>query len=90
MWRDFHMKQLKYQCHDAQNRSSGEIASRIFESCNYCVRPHGYHMHNIAAYMAMVTMYSCPYTHHGIYRWIFFYVVMINSPVFSYPFRRKI
>ena len=43
-WRDNCLKHLKYRSHNAQNRRSGKISSRIFETYNNAVQPHGFHI----------------------------------------------
>ena len=40
-WRDLHLKHHKNRSHNEQNRRSGEISSRIFETYKNSVRPHG-------------------------------------------------
>ena len=52
-WRDHRLKQLKDKNHNAQNRRSGEISSRIFETYNNAVGPHGFHIYNTDADMEM-------------------------------------
>ena len=60
-WHDHHMKHLKDRIQDAQNRRSGEIPSRIFETYKNTVRPHGCHIYNTAADMTMATICPCTY-----------------------------
>ena len=50
---DCHLKHLKDRSHNVQNRRSGEISSRIFETYNNYVRPHGLGICNTATEMAM-------------------------------------
>ena len=59
-WRNCFLKHLKNRSHNAQNRSSSEISSRIFKTYNNYVQPHGFHIYNTPAGMAMAKMY--PYT----------------------------
>ena len=70
-WYDCRMKQPKDISHNSQNRSYGEIPSRIFETYKNAVRPHGCHIYNTSVDMAMVTMCHCTYAHHGIPHWKF-------------------
>ena len=63
---DSHMKQLKHQSHNAQNRRSGKKESFIFETYNNSVRSHGFHIHNTAANMDMETMCTCTSAHHAL------------------------
>ena len=63
---DRRVKHLKDRSHNAQNRRSGEISSRIFETYNNYVRPHGCHIYNTGADMSMATMCPCTSKHHGI------------------------
>ena len=89
-WRYFHMKQLKDRSHNTQNRRSGQIASRIFETYNNNVRPYGCNIQNTAAGMDMENF--APILLH-IMRCLtgnVCYVVVINAPVWSYPVRSKI
>ena len=65
-WRDHHLKQLKDQIQNAQNRRYGEISGRVFEMHKYSVRPHGCHIYNIATEMDMETMCNCSSTGHGL------------------------
>ena len=65
-WRNYRLKQLKYRSRNAQNRRYSEISSRIFETYKNAVQPHGYHIYNTAADMAMSTKLNCTYKHHGI------------------------
>ena len=42
--RDFNLEKLKEISHNALNKSSGEISSRIFEAYKNALRPHGFHI----------------------------------------------
>ena len=66
---DCHLKQLKDQIQNAQNWRSGEIVSSIFETYKNYVRPHGCHIHNTVADMAMAKMFPCISTHRGQPHW---------------------
>ena len=44
MWHYCHLKHLKDRIHNAKNRRSGELSSRLFETYKNAVRPHGYHI----------------------------------------------
>ena len=68
-WQDHRLKYTKDRIHNAQNRRSGEIPSRIFETDNNSVQPHGCNIYNNAADMAMATMFPCNSEHHGIPHW---------------------
>ena len=48
-WRDLRFKQLKDRSHNAQNRRSGELSSRLFETYKNSARPHGCHIYNYSA-----------------------------------------
>ena len=65
-WHNCCLKHLKDRIHKVQNVSSGEKSSPIFEIYKNYVWPHGCHIYNTVAYMAMTTM--CTYTskHHGL------------------------
>ena len=65
-WLGCNLKHLKDRSHNAQNRGSGEIYSRIFKTYNNAVQPHGCHIYNNSAYISMEKI--CTYTskHHGI------------------------
>ena len=43
-----------------------ETASRIIETYDNAVRPHGCDIYNTAAYMYIETMCPCPYKQHVI------------------------
>ena len=68
-WRDCRLKHLKDRSQNAQNRSSGEISSHTFETYKNDVRPHGFHIYNTAADMAISTMCPCSSKHHGLPYW---------------------
>ena len=65
-WRDCRLKHPKDIIHNAQNRKSGEISSRIFETYENVVRPNSCHIFNTAADMVVSTMFQCTYKQHGI------------------------
>ena len=67
--RDRCLKQLKYRSHKAQNISSGEMASHIFENYNNAVQPRGLHIYNNDADMSMATMSTFTSKHHGLMHW---------------------
>ena len=67
--RDSHLKKLKYQIHNAQNKRSGELENYVFEIYKNYVRPHGCNIHNTATEMEMETMCTCNYTHNGLLHW---------------------
>ena len=69
-WCDIHLNHLKDRTHNAKKRS-GELSSRLFETYKNSVRPHGCHIYNSAADMAMSTMCPCPSKHHGPPQWKF-------------------
>ena len=89
-WWDCHLRQLKYRSHNVQNRRSGEIESLIFETHKNDVRYHGFHIQNTASDMEMATICPYPSVHHVLLNWIFFYFVVINIQVLSYPVMRQI
>ena len=87
IWRYHRLKNLKDRSHNAQSISSGEISSHIFETYNTDVQPHGCHIYNTTAYVAME---KCVPIHINItiYRTVnVCYVVVISAQVLSYPFR---
>ena len=53
------LKHIKDISHNAQNRISSEISSRIFETYNNTVLPHGFHVYNTSADMSMATKFTC-------------------------------
>ena len=65
-WRNCRLKYLKNRNHNAQNRRSSEISSRIFETYKNVVRPHGFHIYNTSEGMAMAKMCPCTSKHYGI------------------------
>ena len=68
-WCGCHIKQLKYQSNNSQNRRSDEIVSRVFETYHNYISPHGCHIHNTESYMAMAIMCPCPSLLHYIPHW---------------------
>ena len=52
--------------HNAQNRRSGELSSRFYETYKNSVELHGCHIHCAAVDMSMATMCHCPSQHHGL------------------------
>ena len=65
-WRNYRLKHLRDKIQNAQNRRSGEIFSRIFETYKNSVRPHGCHIYNTTEHMAISPMFSCTSEHHWI------------------------
>ena len=65
-WKYHHMKKLKYQSHNTQNRNSGEIASYIFETYKNSVIPHGFHIHNTVSEMVIVAIFPFTSAHHAL------------------------
>ena len=59
-WHNIGLIHLKDKSHNAQNRRSGEISIRIFETYKNYVQTHGCHIYNTATYMDMSTL--CPWT----------------------------
>ena len=68
-WYNSFFKNLKDRSHNAQNRRSGEISSRIFENCMNAVIPHGYHVYSTSADMAMETIFPWTSKQHGLTHW---------------------
>ena len=64
--RDHHLKQLKDQSHNVQNRRSGEIVSQNFETYKNSVRPCGVHIYTKASEMATAKISPFPYLYHTI------------------------
>ena len=65
-WHELQMKHLKEKIHNAQNRRSGELSSRFYETFKNSVKPHGCHIHITAVYMDMAKMRPFPSHHHGL------------------------
>ena len=65
-WIDHSLKHLKDISHNSQNRRSGELSIHLFETCKNSVRPHGYHIYNSAAEMAMSKICPCTSQNHGL------------------------
>ena len=68
-WNAIHINQLKERSHNVQNRWSGEISIRIFETYSNALRPHLFHVHNTAADLSMAKMCPCPYKNYGMSHW---------------------
>ena len=68
-WRDRRLKNLNDKSNNAQNRDSGEISSRIFETYKGTVQPHGCHIYNTDVEMVMATMFTCTSKNHGLPHW---------------------
>ena len=84
-WRDLHLKHLKYISNNEQNRRSGELLSRLFETYKNYVIPHGCLIYNSAAGMAMSDICPCPYHTGNVY-----FTVARNAPILLYLNRRQI
>ena len=69
IWYNHCLKWLKYISNNAQNRRSGEISRRIFETYKNAVRSHDCHIYNTSAYMGMATMCPCTSKYHGLTHW---------------------
>ena len=89
-WRNGRLKHLKYIIHNAQNRRSIEISSRIFETYKNVVQPHGCHIYNTSADMAMAKIFPVPLNIMVYHTGNVCYAVVISSQVLSYPVRRQI
>ena len=87
---DCHLKQLKEQSHNEKDIRYGEIESRIFETFNNFVIPHGYHIYNTYEDMDMETMCPCPSTIMGWCTGNVCYVVVKYDQLLSYPVSRQI
>ena len=59
-WCGCYSEKLKYQSHNVQNRSIGEITSRIFVTYNNYVRPHSFRIHKTSSYMAIAKTFPYP------------------------------
>ena len=68
-WRNFHLKHLKDTSQNEQNKRSGELSRRIFETYKNAVRPYVYHIYNSSAEMAMGKNCLCPSQHYGLPNW---------------------
>ena len=84
-WRDYNLKHLKDRIQNAQNRRSGELSSRLFETYKNAVRPHVCHIYNSAADMATEKMFPCTSQHHGIPHWKFLLCCCDKCPGISIP-----
>ena len=84
-WLDCHLKNLKDRSQKAQNRRSGEISSRLFQTYKNYIRPHGCHIYNFAADMAMAKMCPCPSQNHGLPHWKCVLRCCEKFPVISIP-----
>ena len=89
-WHDRHIKQLKYRSHNAKNRRSGELYIHIFETYKNSVRPHGYHIYNSSAYMAMEKCVPVPHNIMIYHTLNVYYDFARNPPVLIYLIRRQI
>ena len=65
-WCDHRLKYLKDRSHNAQNTRSGKISSRIFETYNNAVGPHGCNIYNTTSEMAIEKMCPCTSKHRDI------------------------
>ena len=65
-WHNHCMKYLKDRSQNAQNRRSGEIPSRIFETYNNALWHHCCQIYNNAADISMEKMCPCTSKHHGL------------------------
>ena len=65
-WISCRLKHLKNRSHNAQNRRSGEISSRIFETYSNDVWPHGFHFYNTTSKIYMAKFCPCTSKYHGL------------------------
>ena len=72
-----------------QNRKSGEISSRIFETYKNAVQPHGCNIYNTAADMAVSKMCPCTSEHHGIPHWKCVLRCCDNFPIIVLPSQKE-
>ena len=68
-WHDRHLQKLKHQSQNAQNRTSGEKANRIYKTYKNTVMPHGRHIYAKASDMAKATMCAYPQPDHALPHW---------------------
>ena len=66
IWCDCHLKQLKDQIQNAQNRRSSVISSQNLETYKNDVKPHGCFIHNTATDMSISKICPCTSTKHGL------------------------
>ena len=85
IWRDFHSKHLKDRSNNAQNRRSGELSSRLFETYKNYLRTHGCHIYNYAADMAISKMCPGPSQYHGLPHWKYVLRCCEKCPGISIP-----
>ena len=84
-WRNFHLKHLKYISHNAQNRRSVELLSRIFETNKNSGRPHECHIYNSDEDIAMKKMCLCNSQYHGLPHWKYLLQFCEKFPGISIP-----
>ena len=78
-------KKLKDQIHDAQNRSSGEMANRISDIYNSFMMMHVCHIYQIAYRTAMDTICSHPLSHHALSHWKYMLGCCSKVPCIAIP-----
>ena len=59
----------EYQSHHAQNRLSGDMTCRVFETYNNYMIPHVRPIYPIASVMDMDTMFTYPLYQHALPHW---------------------
>ena len=62
-------EKLKYQRYTAQNRRSGEMVNRLFETYKNSVMPYGNHMFHTESDIAMATMCEYPSSKYELPHW---------------------
>ena len=78
-------KKLKDQIHNAQNRSSGEMANRISDIYNSFMMMHVCHIYQIAYRTAMDTICSHPLSHHALSHWKYMLGCCSKVPCIAIP-----
>ena len=65
-WRDIYLNKLKDLSQNIQNRRSGEMSNRLFETYKNSVMPHGHHIYETASDMFMETICAYPPSQHEL------------------------
>ena len=86
-WRDCYLNKLKYLSQNEQNRRSGQIYNRLFETYKNSVMPHGRHIYATASDMSMAAMSSYTPSQHALPHWKYVLHCCANFPCIDLPYQ---
>ena len=75
------MKNINDKIQNAQNRRSGELSSRFYETNKNSAKPHGCHINFTAAYIAILKCVLVPHNTMGYHTGNVYYSVVRNAQI---------